>query len=562
MELKQASWWTTNRRSLYWIGGILLLNVLAGQAFIRWDLTAEKRYSLSPISKETVRELSYPMEVTVFLEGAFPIQIRRYQEALNTTLYELKQYSRSKLQLNFVDPTQAQWARDTLRKYGFRPVPVRVQSSATEMTQKAMYPVIHLQYGERSRYLDVMQDFSLPNGEIDLVRAEANLEYKLVAGIRSLIRETPLTVAFLQGHGEHPIQALPNDVGREFQLNYNWGIFDMRENPGLPIDRVIDVLVVMQPTAPFSERDKYELDQYLMRGGSILWMLDLEQVDLDVFEKRSTLTQLYELNLDDLFFTYGFKVNADLIQDLQSEQQEFFLEGPSGGSFRSEPWPFYPLVSTFPDLPVTRNVDLVLLRNAGSIDTFSLPGVSKSVFMRSSPQSRKLPNVQYIDLNEVLLAQQAPQLFSGQGPFITGILSEGAFPSSFQGRKMPDTGPGGYRGEVPPFEGQALPGSKLAVISDGEFALGKYFRGKRGFSPYDNRSLLLNLIDYLGGDDLLSSVRAKEVAVRPLNPDKVRQYATWIRWGNLVFPLVLLVLFGGLRFLWRKRTYSIQKKNQ
>ena len=559
-DATQHNWFKRNSQWVYIIGGILLTNLILQNTFVRWDLTEEKRYSISPVSKETVRSLEFPMEVTVFLDGEFPIQIKRFQDAIATTLTELKQYAPGRLYINYRDPGEDKAARDSLRAYGFTPVPISVQKSSTELSQKAMYPVIHVRYGSRERYADLLRDFSMPNGEIDLVKAEANLEYKLVSTMRSLIRTSPSTVAFLQGHGEYPLTSIPDDIGQELQRNYRLGVFDMGLSPGLPIDEQIDVLVILQPTKAFSERDKYELDQYLMRGGRILWVLDLEEVDLDVFEKRSTLTKIRELNLDDLLMNYGLKLNADLLMDLQCEPQEFFKEGPSGGSFSSELWPYYPLIRQFQNHPITRNVDQVLLRNAATIDTFYVSGVSKKVLMASSQRSRIKTNVQFIDLNETLLESLNTAVYN-EGPQITSVVASGIFPSNFAGRQRPALDSVGYQGESPPFLMQNPMESQgaLGIISDGDFLSGKLFRGRRGFSPYDNRTFFLNMLDFLVGDQALTDIRAKEVSIRPLDLEKVKEKAGLIRFVNLGIPILLLILTGFIRNILRKRKYSRMK---
>ena len=204
-----------------------------------------------------------------------------------------------------------------------------------------------------------------------------------------------------------------------------------------------------------------------MRGGSILWVLDFEKVDLNLYRKRSTLTQLRELNLDDLFMRYGFKLNYDLIQDRECEPTEVFQ--PESKNFLSKKWLFYPLALQFPDHPISRNVDAALMRYAASIDTFYQEGVEKSVFMTSSPYSRTVQGSQFIDLNEYLQRPPPPRLFN-RGPFITGVLLEGTFKSVFVGRRAPtdSLAPNPPSAKFGRQNNPSAPG-KMVVISDENF---------------------------------------------------------------------------------------------
>ncbi len=544
-----------------WIAGIVLINIIFAQQFIRWDLTEGKRYSLSEVSIRTARNISYPLEVTSYLEGNFPLKIDRFQEALRTTLVEMNQYAKGRMDIRFIDPSKDKNARDTLRKYGFSPIGVQVQTSATEVARKAMYPVIRLQYGERSRFIDLLSDYQLPNGEPDLVQGEANLEYKIIAGIQTLLRDRPPTVAFLQGQDETPIEEIASDIGKDLtNSGYVLAYWNMN-NPilrGRSFDNeVVDLIMILQPRSSFTEREKYELDQYLMRGGSILWILDYQEVDFDMYQKQRTLTRLHDHNLDDMFFQYGFKLNPDLVMDLSNEKIEVMQESASGPVFESRPWVYYPLMRNTPDHPVTRNVESVLLRFASTIDTLAKPGLQKQVLLQTSSRSRTQTNMQFIDLNATLMAANSPELFQS-GPQITGLLVEGTFTSLFKGRRTPTDSLAKEPPSIPFVEQSQNPeDSRIAIISDGEFLRSKEFRGESSpFAPYDNRAFLLNLMDYLVGNEALSEIRAKEVVIRPLDTDKIRDHVVWIRLTNIGVPILLVLLFWGGRHLWRKRKYG------
>lgn len=548
-----------NLQLLLIIGLIIAANLILSSSFVRFDLTKEKRYSLSELTKETAQyldSLDLPMTAIVYLEGDFPPNIREYQEAVRTTLLEIKQYAGRDFAFNFVDPSENPELQQQFQQEGYAPVPVKVRVSTTETKQQYMWPLMTLRHRNRELTVDLLKGASLmtPQGpNVNFFKAESDLEYKITSAMRSLTQERAGLVALMQGHGEIAADQL-NALGTSLSNQYSVGRFDLREVPDgrYEISPAIDVLVILQPTEPFSERDKYEIDQYLMRGGSILWVMDLEKVDLNLYRKQSTLTELRELNLDDLFMNYGFKLNYDLIQDLECEPTEVFQ--PDSRTFLSKKWIFYPLALQFPDHPISRNVDAALMRYAASIDTFNQPGVEKSVFMTSSPYSRTVQGTQFIDLTEYL-QNPPPQRLFNQGPLITGLLAEGGFKSLFRGRVAPtdSVAPNPPSAKFGPQNNPEAPG-KMVVISDGAFALGKEFRGERSPRlPYDNLTLLMNAIDYLAGDPALSEIRSKEVIVRRLDREKVKDHETLLRLVNLGLPVLLVTAFGGIRYFLRSR---------
>jgi len=552
-----------NIQRLLLIGLIIVANLLLSAYFSRIDLTKEKRYSLSELTEETAESIELPMTVSVYLEGEFPPNIREFQEALRTTLLEIKQYAGSQFDFEFVDPSNNPELQRSLQERGFTPVPIKVRLSATETKDQYMWPVMTIRYRQREIPIDLLKGATVmtqqgPN--INFVKAEADLEYKITSAMIRLMKERGGVVAVLEGHGEIPVSAIP-DLGSEIQNNYNFFRLNLANAPNYEISPSIDVLLVLQPTEPFSERDKYEIDQYLMRGGSIMWMLNHEIVDLNLYQKQSTLTELRELNLDDMFMRYGFKVNYDLVQDLECEPTEVFQ--PESQSFFSKKWIFFPLSLGLPEHPISRNVDAVLMRYTSSIDTFNMPGVEKGVFLTTSPLSRTVQGSQFIDLNQYLQSPPPNSLFN-KGPQIVGLQMEGIFPSLFDGREIPfDTA----APNPPParFGAQNSPEApgRMVVISDGQFALGKDFRAERSPRlPYDNKNLLMNAVDYLAGDEALSQIRSKEVITRRLDREKVVENEGFIRMLNIGLPILLIALFGGLRFYLRRKKnagYQVQE---
>ena len=562
-----------NIRYFLIIGILIILNFIASAYFARIDLTKEKRYSLSEVSKNTMDSLNYPLTLQIYMEGEYPPNIGRFQDAIRSTLVEMQQYAEGNLDFEFIDPKNNTELIKELSQRGMPPIPVTVQTSKMETENKKLFPYAYVSYRGKEKYIDLVKGCVLSSGQLDFSKAEGDLEYKLVSPIRGLIKENAGNIAIMEGHGEISIDRLGEWI-TGMQNTYNVFRYDMKKNAGngiaptisesdmkkigkeipenLKYRSGIDVLVIAQPQTAFSEREKYEIDQYLMRGGSLLLVLSQEKVDLDMYEKRASLSLLQDLNLDDLCLKYGFKINYNLIQDLSCEKTEVFIEGASGGSFQSLPWIFSPMIYQFPNSPIARNTDQVLLRYASSIDTFAQKGVTKQVFLATSNDSRTVDGQQFIDLNAYLQEKPPVQLFKNKGNKMAGVMIEGMFTSLFAGREAPTDSLSPNPPSAVFGDRSALPGH-IAVISDGNFPLGKTFRGKVGYIPYDNKTILMNVIDYLAGDDALTQIRAKEVQIRLLDREKVVKNSTLIQAVNLLLPVLLVVLFGVIRTYLRKR---------
>lgn len=567
---------------------LLLVNLIADRYFRRVDLTKEKRYSLSEVTKQAVDTLSYPVYITSYLEGEFPAEIRNFQEAVRTTLMEMKQYAGAELQYTFEDPSRN---AELLREFdarGYTAVPVREQVSATEARQKNMYPLVVMRHRGKEVYIDLLKGCAIttPMGpQADFAKAEADLEYKLTSALLSLTRERPGVIGLVRGHGELDNNEM-RELGAELTNRYALVDYDMRGRyAGLSISNDIQALIILQPDSAFTEREKYELDQYLMRGGSIFWVFDQQRVDLDMYRKQSTVTELRKLNLDDFFMHYGVKVNYDLVQDLNCDKIEVVVPG-NRVTFVERPWIFHPISLEKPAHPVTRNVDLTLARYASSIDTFPVAGLHYAPFLTSSERSRTIQGSQFIDIAEYLNNPPPENLFR-QGPLTMGLLIEGEYQSLFSGRPQPvdafspnpPTAPflassrvrregeseAEYRNRMSEqIQDRAIRERllrldntrRMAILSDGSFPLGNEFRGEREFIPYDNKTLLMNVIDYLAGDIALTEIRSKDVVIRRLDAQKIARGKVAWQLLNVALPVLIVIIAGGIRWWLRRRRYA------
>lgn len=549
------------------VAALVLLHFLGQRYFFRLDLTAEKRYTLSEGTQKLLTQLPQAVYVTVYLEGDFPYPIQRYRQAIATLLAEMHARAPKPFNYTFVNPAKNPPVLQSFKARGIQPIPINVRVSQTETRRQYMYPIAVVQSGQREVWVDLVKGNLAPSGEINLLEAEQEVEYKIAAALRQIVvfNEKPL-LGLLQGHGEYTLEQLPQ-LRAEVERFYRVLPVRVREGQSLaPAKAYLPeslqkrltgdgyaAILVIGPDSAFTEREKYELEQYLLRGGRILWLLDHHRINLS---ESSALTQLRELNLDDLFFRWGWRPGYDLVQDFSCGYIEVIRGYYNGPLWGAEKWLYYPILYIFPPHPITRTVDAVLYRYAGSVDTLSRPGLQHTILAVSSPLSRPVKGTQIIDINLTLKNPPSPEAFRGKGFRPMAVLTEGLFTSVFADREPPTDA---YAPEPPTarfLPRSGLPGKAL-WITDGELALPAEVQGKAAdYVPLDNLTFLLNCIDYLTGEISLTQVRSRSVQIRRLDPAFVRAHALGIQIFNLGAPLLLMVGFGVGLYFWRRYRYQ------
>lgn len=525
------------------IGILILLNLLASAYFFRVDLTQEKRYSLSDYSKETLDSLDRYLSVKVYLEGEFPPRIQRFKQAVRDMLTEMKVYGGNMIQYEFIDPSGNNELMQRFVDNGIAPITLNIRNSQTSEGRQYIFPVAVFSYDGREEMVDLFKgSVDYTSGEPSPLKAEATLEYKLIHAVKRLTKGSKKVVGILRGHNE-----LPEERTRELMRDIaNLYIpIEVNIRKGEAISPSVEVLLVLQPDTVFTEREKYEIDQYLMRGGKIIWLLD--QQDVNLHYQAETLSRLRQLNLDDLFMRYGFKVNYDLVSDLNCSTIELVLPNPNAPpTFSAQRWIYYPLITTLADHPLTQNLDAIKMRYASSIDTFEVPGVRFTPLLMSSPYSRSQSGNVFVDLNEGIRKPPRPEELRGKGNKMLAILAEGQFRSLFEGREAP-TDKDAPLAPTAKFLKRNVADTRMVVVGDGQVAVGEDVRGKIDFMAFDNKAFLLNAIDYLMGGESLIHIRAKDIQYHSLDIKKVRGNELNIRILNLVVPVLLILLWGFIR---------------
>lgn len=534
---------------------LIFLNVLSDKYFRRLDLTEDGRFTLSEASKELISKLPGDVLVKFYYAGEMPTYYMGLQQNLGTFLKELKYYSDGHLDFAAIDPRSDPKIYANLAAMKLDPFPIVDPVSPVEVKEQLVLPYAEITYKGKTQYVNLIRGctYRTERGrfDFDVYKAMRNVEYNIVATIYNMQRERTHTLGILTGH--EPME-IPKDRLRDFysmgmsdlwpELDafYNIIFVDIRD--GRPITpKELDVLMVIQPDTALSEREKYEIDQYLMRGGKAIFMLDQQRIDWSIGEQGSTVTDLRASNLDDMFMKWGVAVRYNIIQD----QVCGFIDASTfsnslGSNMQEKPWLFHPLAFDFSDHPVTRNLSNCLIRFGGSIDTLASPGISHQVLMRTSRYSRLLDNKQYINVDQVLNQRIDERLFNA-GPQNVAVLLSGTFRSLFTDRQPP-LSPSGASTQgtfIPQNTDISVP--KIAIISDGEFPLDMPPASQQMGKP-DNKAFVLNLVDLMSGQEIVSQLREREVVKRQLNVKKSERRKGMIYFLNLGLPLLLIILMG------------------
>lgn len=532
----------------------ILLNVLSSEFFLRFDLTEEKRYSIKPQTKEVLKNLDGNVYVEVYLEGDLNAALRMFRKSIEETLEEFRIYSDNKVQFQFIDPASARGTRAQeefmaeLAGKGIQPKNV-IATENGQRVEKIIFPGAIISYGQAEEGVMLLKGIDASS----INRSIEGVEFELVNAIHKLTNEDRKRVGILTGHGE-----LGGVTSAGFQQAlsevYQTEITTTRDDL-----RSLDAIVVAKPTRAFSLEDKYAIDQYVMKGGSVFFLIDKLEVSMDSVALENYFAFPYNLDLDDLLFRYGVRLNNDLVQDRNSGVYPI-VTGTSGSRPQIQllPWPYFPLINQYADHPVTRNLDAVVSRFASTMDTVKADGVRKTPLLFTSPYSRSMKAPVRVFVND-LRKPIDPALFN-ESRLAVGYLLEGNFTSLFKNRFVPP----GFDQKEFLSEGK---GGKVVVLSDGDLLRNEVNprSGKAlalGVDPFTNYTfanddLLMNVMAYLTDEQGLIRIRNKEVKIRPLDKQKVETER--FRWQviNLLLPLAVLVAFGVIKSYLRKRRFTV-----
>ena len=549
------------------IAVILMLTFILSSFFHRFDLTSEKRYTLSGFSKSSLRNLKDIVYIKVYLDGDLNIQFRKMQLRIIETLDEFRVYAGDNLEYELINPfdnKDAAVVEDVVNELydkGLKPTNILAKDVEGGSTEKLIFPGAIINYRGVEVPVNLLKNNPGAGAEENINNSLQALEFEFMRVISSLSVDSTEKIAFIEGHGEldeYQVGDLTRELGWYYQVDR--GKIDGR--PGI-LDQYI-TLVIAKPVTAFNERDKFVLDQYIMQGGKILWFLDLVNANLDSISEGGPMVALiHELNVQDLLFRYGVRVNPILIQDVQCNviPVNVALAG-NPADFRPAPWIYSPLLTAPGKHPITRNLNMIRTEFAGSIDTLEArKGIKKTVLLASSEYSRSVTAPVIISLDEVRYTPSQDQFTSKHLP--VAVLLEGSFESAFRNRMIsqlfPDTAFGLTESGSP---------AALLVVADGDIIRNDVRPTPQGvlISPlgldrftqqtFGNKEFIVNAIHYLTGHGDLINLRSRELTLRLLDKARIKEDRTkWVLTNTIGPPL--LIILAGILFAWlRNKKYA------
>lgn len=534
------------QRRYGYIIGLLCLVLLGIATFVyplRWDLTQDKRYSLGDATKHLVHSLNEPVEVEVLLEGDLNSGFRRLRRATVELLDEMSRYGA--VRLKDIEPGSTD---------GLQPTVIHEREQNGKTVQTTVFPYARVTYKGRQTVVALLKNNRALSGEQNLNKSIENLEYVFAEAIHSISRDTIARIAFLEGHGELD-EGDVYDVSRQLSR-----YFDVDRGALSDDVRALDpykVVIIAAPQTPLSEQDKYILDQYLMHGGRVLWALDGVRLSEDMLtESGLTPVIALDLNLTDVLFRYGVRINPVLVQDLQCLTVPVDVSGEAGQpQYQPLPWTFAPLLLTSSSSPVTKDVMQVSSVFVSTLDTVGATGdVQKQVLLATSTASRISYAPTEIDLGNMAVD---PELFhSAYLP--VAIRLEGEFPSVFSHRMIPE-------GLTDSQRRDRSVKTRQIVVASGSVLQNHWQQGQPlpvGYDRYSgiqfgNRDFVVNAVLDLADDNGLIALREKTIALRLLNDKRAHESRTLIQAVSVITPLLLIAILALSVWLVRKRKYIL-----
>ena len=542
---------------------LVLINLVGSYFFFRLDLTTEKRYSLNPATLQLLENLDDRVHIKVYLEGDFNPAFTRLRNETRELLDEFRAYSEKDFSYEFINiydeenKKELESIQRQLYTKGIVPTELNIKSDKGN-TNMIIFPGAIVHYKGKETVWQIFKQQVGVHPDVCINNSVQGLEYELSNCIRILGMKEKPRVAFIQGHGE--LDTLEtSDMHMALREYYDVDYLEI--NHRLKALNGYKAIIVAQPDSAFDEKDKFIIDQFVMKGGKILWCLDQVYTNDDSLSMRGyTLGLSSDKNLDDLLFGYGVRINNNLVTDLQCTQipiNKGFKKGQP--DFQMYPWFYNPLVLPSSNHPITKNLDLIRFEFCNSIDTISTVGLKKTILLSSSKYSRVQTTPARVSL--AMASMKPSEKIFNQSNLTLSVLVEGNFKSIYKNRLATQIAKDSAIGFV--SEGKK---SAMIMVSDGDIIRNRFNKNNLSFyqmgydrymrQTFANKVFLLNCMNYLcDGEDLLS-IRSREVKLRLL--DKKRVKASKVKWQliNTLLPISLIIVSGFVLSSWKRRKYS------
>ncbi|MCK4879983.1 MAG: gliding motility-associated ABC transporter substrate-binding protein GldG [Bacteroidales bacterium] len=561
------------RRHLFQLGITLVLvvvvSLLAEIKFFRIDLTSEKKHTLSQPSRRLLRELEDVVYVKIYLDGELPAEFVNFRKSIRELMDEFRAYGGEKLQYQFInlydEPDESIRNRMIGELYdrGLKVTNIQVRDGEGGSSTRTIFPGAIIGYGPFEMPVNLLKNNPSLSHELNLNNSIQTLEYEFARAIHSLTMEEVPRIAFIEGHGELDslqTHSLMDELKNFFQVDRGY------INGNVEALLNYQAVIIARPEHPFSEADKFAIDQYIMQGGKVLFFLDPVHPFADSLSSGTTVALANQVGLEDLLFKYGVRVNYNLVADLQCNYVPVNT-APAGqqARFTMMPWVYHPLLAGPVTHPVTRGLNYVKSQFASSMDTLSGSSghVTKTVLLATSQASRTRDVPLYINMEEVTVQPDPALYHSANLP--VGILLEGVFESFYKNYPVPEgVTPSGWKMIV-----ESEPTS-LFILSDGDIAANEVqfeqgaFRAQPlGYDRYTrqtfgNREFIMNVVNYMTDETGLMELRSREFKLRLLNNELISQKSQLLKLKliNTLLPLLLVVISGVFIQVVRRRRYA------
>lgn len=541
---------------------VVLGNFVFSFYFNRIDLTAEKRYTLAPSTLKLLKNLDDVVFFKVYLDGDLNPDFTRLRNETKEMLDVFRAYSNNQIEYEFINPLENSNKDETEKiekqLYDKGVIPEEVTDRKNKKTTKSyIYPAALVSYKGKEIPWQIFKRQLGISPEVAINNSVQDLEYGLTNSIRKLQAKGKTEITFLEGHGEL-------DTLRQYDFMRSIGeyysVSRVAINHNLDALKGSSAVVISQPDSAFDDKDKFILDQYIMKGGKVLWMIDPVYINYDTLRiKGFTLGLNNDLNLDDMLFKYGVRLNPVLVQDMQCGFLNINVGFKNGQpNFQLFPWLYHPLILSDVDHPVVKNLDLIKFEFVSTLDTVSAKGIKKTILLRSSRYTKTQPTPARIGLAMVKFTPKEDQFHNSYQS--VACLLEGSFSSVFSNR-LPSAI---LNDSAIAFRDKGVP-TKMIVIADGDVAKNDIRPGvgplALGFDrntgqTFANKTFLLNCVNYLVDDEGLLQLRSREVKLRLLDKKKIANHETKWQIINIALPLGIIILFGLIQFYYRKKKYA------
>ncbi|ARV06205.1 gliding motility-associated ABC transporter substrate-binding protein GldG [Polaribacter sp. SA4-10] len=538
---------------VFLITGLVLLNILNQSFYKRFDLTKDKRYTLSETTKSIISKVDKNLFINIYLEGDFPSEFKRLQVETRQYLEELAAEN-TNIHIQFINPNNQ---REKLIKKGMMPSQLTVEEDG-KLSEAIIFPWAEIDYNKKTTIISLLPTAIVASQDEQLQKAIENLEYSFSNAINSINQKKEKQVAILSGNGELEdiyLYSFLSEVSKKYKLA-KFTLDSVATNPQKTLKDLtsFDLVIIAKPTQKFSSEEKFTLDQFIANGGKTLWMLDNVLADQDsLFNTGKMLAYPRDLNLTNLLFSYGVRINTNLVKDLYAAKIPV-ATGKVGNQtqFKNLDWFYHPLVNGNPNHAITKNNSPVRLQFTNQIDTLKNT-IKKTPLLVSSLLTQKVGTPTIIELQSI--ADEPIETDYNSGKQLFAVLLEGDFKSAYKNRVKPF--------ETSLFKENAT-NNKMIVIADGDIGKNQILKEK----PHDlstdkwtneqfgNKDFLLNSVAYLLDDSGLIHLRNKTLQIRMLDKQKAFKERSYWQFLNVVLPLILLFSFGVVFNYLRKRKYS------